>query len=357
MAMSIIRRLLNVNPALAAQAELDELKSALKSLRSELAKVKESQKKDAQERERLLRDVVSGALPNRILGRDLERLKLLVGNHNARAVRRLPADSGFSEAEFRVFSRWGEDGLIQFLLAHVPIQRRAFVEFGVGSYDEANTRFLLMNDNWEGLIQDGDESAMTAVSRSELGWRYTLQARSARINVETVNSLLTEAGMTGDLGILSIGLDGLDYWVWKAINVAQPRIVIAEYNAMFGPSVAVTTPYQADFHRTKAHSSNLFYGMSLAAAESLGQERGYRLVGVNSAANNAFFVRSDLAALFPHRTAADLWRPSRFREARNAAGDLIYPSFEQSQDMIADCAVHDISSGTQSPLRAVAGWR
>lgn len=294
---------------------------------------------------------------SQVLARDVESLKVLCGRVAANHSRSLPVTASFKEAEFQVFSQWGEDGIIQFLLAHVPVPNEVFVEFGVQDYTESNTRFLLMNNLWSGLIMDGSEEYMSGVRKSTLGWRHTLHAVSTWVTAENINELISKVGISGDIGILSVDIDGVDYWVWKAVNVVQPRIVIAEYNSLFGPTAKVTPPYKADFERAKEHYSHVFYGPSLAAVEHLGKEKGYTLVGTNTAGNNAFLVRSDLAAVFPQRTAAELYQAARFREARLPSGELAFPTFAEAQDLIKDCVVHDLATGTDKPLKDVNGWR
>lgn len=306
---------------------------------------------------RTQQEVSSLQVKGEILARDIESLKILCGRIAAQQARSLPASSAFKEAEFQVFSQWGEDGIIQFLLAHVPMANEVFVEFGVQDYSESNTRFLLMNNLWSGLIMDGSEDWMAAVRRSNLSWRHTLHAKAAWVTAENVNELITSAGIGGDIGILSVDIDGVDYWVWKAINVVQPRIIIVEYNSLFGPEIKVTPPYKPDFERGKAHHSHLFYGISLAAVEQLGAEKGYTLVGTNSAGNNAFLVRNELAGVFPKRSVSELYTAARFREARGTDGHLVFPSFAEAQAMIADCTVHDLSMGAERPLRGISGWK
>jgi hypothetical protein len=306
---------------------------------------------------RTRQDVTALRAQSQVLGRDVESLKVLCGRIAAQHSRSLPASASFKDAEFQVFSQWGEDGIIQFLLAHVPIENEVFVEFGVQDYTESNTRFLLMNNLWSGLIMDGSEDYMTGVRNSTLGWRHTLHAKAAWVTAENVNELIASTGIKGDIGILSVDIDGVDYWVWKAIDVVQPRIIIAEYNSLFGPTAKVTPPYTADFERAKAHYSHVFYGISLAAIEQLGTEKGYTLVGTNSAGNNAFLVRNDLATIFPKRSVADLYQAARFREARQADGQLCFPSFKEAQDLITECVVHDLSTGKDGALKNVAGWR
>ncbi|MDB6140050.1 MAG: dehydrogenase [Verrucomicrobiaceae bacterium] len=302
-------------------------------------------------------DVSALKVQTQVLAREVESLKVLCGRIAADHARGLPASAAFKDAEFQVFSQWGEDGIIQFLLAHVPVLNEVFVEFGVQDYTESNTRFLLMNNLWSGLIMDGSEEYMTQVRKSTLGWRHTLHALSAWVTAENVNELIASVGIKGDIGILSVDIDGVDYWVWKAITVVQPRIVIAEYNSLFGPTAKVTPPYAADFERAKAHYSHVFYGHSLAAIEHLGKEKGLTLVGTNTAGNNAFLVRDDLAAVFPKRSVAELDQAARFREARNPGGERTFPTFSEAQELIQDCFVHDLSSGMEKALKDVAGWR
>src|SRR5713226_6465847 len=100
----------------------------------------------------------------------LDRLRLAIGRQESNRVRAQTYHS-LREAEFRVFSQWGEDGIIQYLLGKVPVQEEIFVEFGVGDYSESNTRFLLCNDNWRGLIIDSGDAHRNYLAASGLDWR------------------------------------------------------------------------------------------------------------------------------------------------------------------------------------------
>lgn len=288
---------------------------------------------------------------------ETECAKVLTGSIGARFVQQLPPTAPFKQAEFKVFSQFGEDGILQFLLAHVPVENEIFIEFGVQDYSEANTRFLLLNNHWRGLILDGSECAMNSVRASEMAWRHHLDAAHAWITAENINSLIADHGYSGDIGLLSIDVDGVDYWIWKAIDVVRPRIVVCEYNALFGPTAETTTPYDPAFSRSKAHYSWLFFGASLAALARIAGDKGYQLVGVNSAGNNAFFVRRDVAGQLPARRADEVFQSSRFREARNEAQELTHLNYSAAQALIGDCIVLDLQSGVEKPLAEVPGWR
>lgn len=247
---------------------------------------------------RLCEDIPSlrekvGVLQTKIalVDRRVELLQEAVGRIELRQLDRVEK---MKDSEFRVFSQWGEDGIIQFLTRNVDISKKVFVEFGVDQYDiESNTRFLLAKDNWAGLIIDRSKEAIEKIKQSPTYWLYNLKAVEAFITKDNINEILEENGVTGEIGLLSIDVDGNDYWIWEAINVVSPIIVIIEYNYRFGVDHAVTIPYDEGFDKNAVHKSGLYFGASLKALCQLGQRKGYSFVGCNSNGVNAFFVRKD----------------------------------------------------------------
>ena len=295
-----------------------------------------------------LRDLLRGSPAARFmrsfarLQQQVDRLQLAVGRLEAAAIAR--AGGGLLDHEQSVFSQWGEDGIIAYLLARVPIDRPWFVEFGVEDYREANTRFLLMTRNWRGLVIDGSETHVRAIREDDVSWRHDLTARCAFVTRENINALISEAGFTGDIGLLSIDIDGNDYWVWEAIDVVSPRIVIVEYNSLWGPKRAVTVPYDPAFTRTQKHHSNLYFGASVGAFVRLGTSKGYSLVGGNSAGNNLFFVRDDVRGELPVVAPEAAYRRSAFREARDASGALTFADFRSRLEMVGHLSVYDLDT-------------
>ena len=257
------------------------------------------------------------------------------------------------EAEFKVFSQFGDDGIIQYLIHRLAPLPDSFVEFGVENYRESNTRLLLLNNNWRGLVLDCDKKCIQEIQRDRLYWRHTLTARSAWITRENINNLLQEADFNGDIGLLSIDIDGNDYWVWERLDAVNPVIAIVEYNSIFGPELAVTIPYQPDFDRHRAHYSGQFWGSSLTALTVLAKRKGYSLVGCNSAGNNAYFVRSDkidnLRALDPREAFVD----TRFRDSRDRRGKLSHLTGRERFKTIAELEVYDIERKGQAPLASL----
>jgi hypothetical protein len=264
----------------------------------------------------------------------LEQLKInqgvIMANQNI-YLKSLDILTDIKKSEFKVFSQWGDDGIIQFLINYLEIQENSFVEFGVETYNECNTKFLLLNNNWRGLIFDGSDENINIVKKNELFWKYNLTAKSEFITAENINNLLQENGFIGDIGLLHIDIDGNDYWVWKSIKVINPVIVIVEYNSLFGPSNPWTIPYQSDFIRSNSHFSNLYYGSSLTSLFDLGKEKGYSFIGCNSNGNNAYFVREDKLKGLSTMTPELGYVKSEFSESRDEQGSL---SFLRNDDRL-----------------------
>ena len=259
--------------------------------------------------------------------------------------------SNLKNYEFKVFSQWGEDGILQRLTSTIEIPEKTFIEFGVEDFFESNCRFLMMKDNWRGLVMDGSAANIGRLKHSYFYAKYEISAVDAFVTRENINELLAKSGFGPDLGILSVDIDGNDYHVLEAIDVFSARILICEYNALFGPSRRITIPYDAGFQRTNAHHSNLYYGASLSAIVFLANRKGYSFVGTNSAGNNAFFVRNDvMSSQFPALDAEDGFTQSRFRESRAADGNLNYIGGQARLKLIRGLPVVNVETGAIDEL-------
>ncbi len=229
-----------------------------------------------------------------------------------------------NEAEFKVFSQWGDDGIIQYLISKIEVSKKIFIEFGVENYTESNTRFLLVNNNWTGLVMDGSEDHINYIKNDEIYWKFDLIAKCAFITAENINQLIKGEGFEGDIGILHIDIDGNDYWIWKALIVISPEIIIMEYNSVLGIERPVTIPYKADFYRNDGHHSLLYAGSSLLSLCDLAEEKGYYFVGSNSAGNNAYFVRKDKIGSLKPLLPIEGYVKSKFREAKDKDGISLF---------------------------------
>jgi hypothetical protein len=275
-----------------------------------------------------------------------ERSLLLQGRLAAHMVERLGRLRTLADAEFRVFSQWGEDGIIDWLVSRVDVPNHRFIEFGVENFTEANCRFLLHNRNWKGLVFDGNETHMAGLRRERLYWMYDLTAKTAFVTAENIDELISQAGFAGPLGLLSIDIDGNDYWVWQAIHVVDPAIVVCEYNPIFGDTRAISIPYDPMFTRFAAHHSGLCFGASIAALKHMAEQKGYVFVGTNANGINAFFVKKSLAT--PVLESLDEVRAycSRHRDSRDESAELSFAGGRARFDLIRECPVVDVTTGT-----------
>ena len=283
------------------------------------------------------------------LGRSTERLLVLEARRAAWEVSHLPITTELRTVGFGAFSQFDEDGIIQFLISHLEIKNQTFIEFGVENYEESNTRFLLINDNWQGMVMDGSDENVAYIKSDRVARRYDLQAKCSFITRENINDLLRQSGFDEDLGLLSVDIDGNDYWIWEAIDSVRPRIVIVEYNSVLGRD-PISIPYQPDFVRTKAHYSNLYYGCSLSALAHLANKKGYVLAGSNLRGNNVFFVRKDIASTLPERSADTEYVNSHFRESRDSSGKLTYLREAARRKAISHLHVVNVVTGQVSVL-------
>ncbi len=299
-----------------------------------------------------------GKLQNHLqhLSNQHERQSAAFENNQSKLLEHSLDASGYyypRERGYGISSQFDEDGLIQFLVRNIEIPNKVFVEFGVENYREANTRLLLRKENWQGLVMDGSESDINQIQKSDLYWRHNLQAKTAFVTSENINELIESADITGDIGLLSIDIDGVDYWVWDAISVIRPRIVVCEYNSIFGMKAKVTVPNEPDFDRRKKHFSWLYAGASLAALTELADRKGYRLVASNCAGNNAFFVRSDVMGSLEPLCVTDAYVKAKFRESRDEEGKLSYLTIEQGVKLLADLPVIETETGREVLIKDI----
>lgn len=229
-----------------------------------------------------------------------------------------------TDYEFKIYSQFGDDGIIQYLIKNISIENETFIEFGVENYSESNTKFLLMNNNWSGFVIDGSESNIKNIKKNKWFWKYDLRCHHAFITKENINQILQKSGFN-NLGILHIDIDGVDYHILEAIDFTNlnPSVLILEYNSVFGVDRAITVPYDKSFVRTNAHYSNLYFGASLSALTYLANNKGYSLIACNTAGNNAYYVKNELLNhQIISKTVEEAYVLSKFKEERDKKGNL-----------------------------------
>lgn len=270
---------------------LDEVVAALDQQRMDGA----GQAEALMRTEHLAIEMVQGVHPRRNKGVDqtVQHMLRLQYEDRIAAGRPLPA---LADVEARFYSQNGEDGIIQLLLAAVGTDTKRAVEICAGDGIENNTANLIVNHGWSALLVDGApdllETGRLFYENNTETWYAPPTLRQAWITRDSVNEIVRADGFDGDIDLLTIDVDGNDYWIWEALTCVNPRIVVTEVNTWWPEDVAKTVPYAEDFVWTKGSPH---FGASLAAMVKLAQRKGYRLVGVSRYGFNAFFVRNGLA--------------------------------------------------------------
>ena len=197
----------------------------------------------------------------------------------------------------KIYSQNDEDGIILYILKHIGIKTKKFVEIGVENGTECNTTNLLKNFNWKGVQIKGNK---ILYSDAKIQLKKILKEKIK--NLKLLNIFITKKNVNKilknncgkEVDLLSIDIDGNDFWIWKSIKCIKPRLVIIEYNSFFGPKLSCTIPYNAKFIWDYKNKRS-YYGASLKALEKLGKQKKYTLVGIDRNGVNAFFVRNDLS--------------------------------------------------------------
>jgi len=286
--------------------------------------------------------------PARLL-RDLEAMRLNQGKLLAALNRERPVQP-LRDCEFSVFSQFGEDGILQRLIGALPIKHQTFIEFGVEDFVESNCRFLMMNDNWRGYVVDGSERHIQALQRADWWWKHELRASCTMLTRENVDACLRASGFDADLGVLSADVDGNDYWLLEAITSFTPRILITEYNSLFGAERAISVPYHPSFSKRQQHYSDLYFGASLPALCHLATARGYSLVGTTSSGVNAFFVRNDILGSLVPLSPQEAFVETMVRQSRDREGRLDFLTLAERQRAIAGLPVVNVRTGELETL-------
>lgn len=216
---------------------------------------------------------------------------------------------------YQCSSQNDEDGIVDEIFRRIGTTNREFIEFGVEGGTENNTLHLLIG-GWRGLWIEASSDSAATIRRDFAEPLQTGQLRliEAMVTAESIEGQFEEGRVSNEPDLLSIDIDGNDYWIWKAIVRVRPRVLIIEYNASLGRTARLVQPYDPSWQ----WDQTMGFGASLAALEGLGQEKGYALVGCNLSGVNAFFVRKDCLGdhfLEPF-TAANHYQPPRFGTAR-----------------------------------------
>jgi hypothetical protein len=193
--------------------------------------------------------------------------------------------------EFSGFSQNGEDGILDVLRKQLLNSNRYFIEIGSADGMQNNSSWLVVAEQYNGLMIDGNPRLVERSKRMVLNHSIGVECLNMFVNSESIEELKSIA-LYSDPDVFSLDIDGIDYYIAKAIMEGgfRPKIFVVEYNSVYGPDRSMTIPYQDDFVFTKAHSTQLYYGVSISGWRKFFEQYGYRFVTVDRKGVNAFFV-------------------------------------------------------------------
>ena len=260
-----------------------------------------------------------------------------------------------NDAEEKIFSQNGEDGIIDFILEVLNLKDPKFIEIGVEDYVEANTRLLYHIRNSHGLIIDQSININKLSKNLDL-WKGRIKVLKKSINPKNINEIIKYENFNKNLDLFSIDIDGLDFWVIKELPVNFAKICIAEYNPLFGSESEISVPNIENFDRTNYHFSNLCWGVSLKGLISVMNEKNFTFLGANNLKNNAFFINKDFEQLFKNvisdkNKELEKYTDHKFQESTDRKGNLTYLSRKEQLKEIKDCEVIDINKSLTEKVK------
>ena len=253
----------------------------------------------------------------------IEQEKLVENYRKCQLDNTLPS---IKKSGFKLFSQFEEDGILLYIFSIIGMKHKTFIEFGSDDGINSNSANLYYNHDFTGLFIDGNKKA---INRGRYFFNKYGNPKVEKpifkhefITVDNINQIIKDAGIKGEIGLLSIDIDGNDYWIWKAINIVSPQVVIIETHNEFGLN-DIIVPYDPTYIYPGKHP--VYHGASPIAMTKLAKKKGYRLVAANELGFNFIYVREDLGCDFLPAVSEEslLGHPSNIN-ARN--------SFEEIKD-------------------------
>lgn len=183
--------------------------------------------------------------------------------------------------EKRLISQNGEDGILQKIFDVVGTTNKYYIEFGAGNgHFGSNTKYLREKCGWTGLLLEGSCQENDAIN-----------LHRAFITAENICDLFRKYDVPKEFDLISIDIDGNDFYVWKALcDEYRPRVVVIEFNQHFNFNEDAVMVYNSN----NIWNGSEAFGASILAFFNLGRKLGYSLVYQESNGANLFFVRDDV---------------------------------------------------------------
>lgn len=260
-----------------------------------------------------------------------------------------------SDVDYKIFSQNGEDGILDYLLYQLKIEKPKYIEIGVGDYTESNTRFIFERCSPKGTVVDCLENLEEKIKKNFSLWKSELKIVNDFVNPNNIIKIMREADTLNNLDIFSLDIDGIDYWILKELPKDFSKIAIVEFNPIFGKNLKVSVPNIINFDRKKYHYSNLCFGMSLQAAIEIMNEKNFYFVGTNLLRNNAFFVSKNYKKekYFKNLMINNIENSTdaNFTESRDIKGNLNFLNYQKRVKEILECEVIDLSVNSNTKIK------
>ncbi len=260
-----------------------------------------------------------------------------------------------SDVDYKIFSQNGEDGILDYLLYQLKIEKPKYIEIGVGDYTESNTRFIFERCSPKGTVVDCLENLEEKIKKNFSLWKGELKIVNDFVNPNNIIKIMREADTLNNLDIFSLDIDGIDYWILKELPKDFSKIAIVEFNPIFGKNLKVSVPNITNFDRKKYHYSNLCFGMSLQAAIEIMNEKNFYFVGTNLLRNNAFFISKNYKKeeYFKNLVINNIENSTdaNFTESRDIKGNLNFLNYQKRVKEILECEVIDLSVNSNTKIK------
>lgn len=289
------------------------------------------------------------------LGVDEEKFKIQSGQATMMASKSAHSTYRYLwDASFSIFSQFGEDGILDYLCDVLDITKPRILELGSGNFNECNSRFLAEFRSAEVVAVDARKDLVSSISKMELNWKNHIFPIQVFVTPETVNEIeILASENMGEVNILSIDLDGNDYWIASKMALSKTRIIVVEYNPLFGFKRAVSVFYKSDFDRTKEHYSWDYYGASIKAWQQLFSKSDFSFIGTNRQCTNAFFIKNEDVNKLGFQAPKDLsiFTNLSTRDSRDLDSNISIRSKIQRISDISNLTVVDVTSNEELTVK------
>lgn len=200
---------------------------------------------------------------------------LLLSFSNIFSISTKPKLSDFTS---KVYSQSGEDGIIKKIFEIIGTKSKVCIEFGADDgFSLSNTAHLWTTQGWRGILIEGAQDRFDRLVENTKSYDCIQICKYVGNNVEdSLEAILETYNIKNEIDLLSIDIDGNDYYIFESLNKLRPRVIMCEFNP--------TIPAHLDIYP----EYNNYIGCSVTALIRIAKSKGYELVSLLSP--NVFFV-------------------------------------------------------------------